>query len=186
LVTDFIRRARDARRTRRWAKERQDAEKLRMSVGAVELMVELRKMADYDPGVPPALAAHMRKDLWNSTQWLFKAIAMTDQPQKLRILGHRLRIGAGWTTDEAAIDSTEADAVRVLHAARQVWIAADGLHTVDGQHWWGRLHGGRFAPNGTYGSTGADLKLSQISGESLAVSVPGLLAQLGEQPVAEA
>ena len=179
-MSNFFRRARQARRTRRWAKESQDAETLRLSVGAVELMVELRQMADYDRALPPALANHMREDLWNDPKWLLEAIAMTDQSQKLRILGHRLRIGAGWDTDEATIDSTQAQSVRVLHAARQLWIAADGLHTVDGQHWWGNLRAGRFRPDGTYGPTAADRGSSPIDADGLARSVPELLARLGE------
>ncbi|MEY9840486.1 hypothetical protein [Streptacidiphilus sp. EB103A] len=179
----FLRRTREARRQRRWDKERQDAERARMSAGAVELLVELRAMADYDPVLPLALAAHMRKDLWHDPSWLLAAISMTDQAQKLRILGHRVRVGAGWDTDEATIDSTQAHSVRVVHAARQLWVSAEWLSAVDGHHWWGHLSAGRFRPDGTYGPTETDRHgLAPVDAEGLARSVPELLAQLGQRP----
>ena len=179
-MRNIVRRYRQACRTRRWAKEREDAASLRLAMGAVELLVELRQMADYDRALPPALANHMRKDLWDDSTWITEALAMTGDTQKLRILGHRMRVGAGWSTDEATIDSTQPNTVRVLNAGRQVWISAEGLRTVDGQHWWGNLLAGRFRPDGTYGPAGADRGPSPIDADGLGRSMPELLAQLGE------
>jgi hypothetical protein len=169
-VSNPLRRYLEARRTRRRAKERADADLMQLSL--------VRKMADYDAMLPPALAAHMRQDFWNDTSWLFAAIAMLDEPQKTRILGHRIRIAAGWSVDEATIDSTEPGTVRAVHAARQVWIAAGPLYTVAGKDWWGGLTVGGFLPDGSYGPAQADRGPSQIEAEALARSVPELLARL--------
>ena len=172
----------DARRERRRAQQSEDAQMLRISQGAVEILVEVGQMAGYDAALPQALVEHMRRDLWNDPKWMFTAIDMLNDGQKYRVLGQRIRIATGWTMDEATIDSTEPDAVRVVHASRQVWIAAHQLHTVDGHHWWGDLTAGHFLAGGTYGPAQTTYGPAPIEAEGLARSVPKLLAGLGEQP----
>jgi hypothetical protein len=179
-VSNPLRRYLEGRRARRRVQQSQDAEMLRISQGAVEILVEVRQMADYDPALPQALVEHMRQDLWNDPKWMFAAIEMLNEDQKYRVLGQRIRIASGWTTDEATIDSTEPHTVRAVHAARQVWIAAHQLHTVDGRHWWGDLTAGGFLEDGTYAPAQATYGPAPIDAEGLARSVPELLAGLGE------